>query len=55
MEAAKGKKLPMMMGAAAKEALTIATTGLGMGEKDFSGLLHAQCKLGGLTPPKLKG
>jgi len=55
MEAAKSKKLPMMMGAAAKEALTIATTGLGMGEKDFSGLLHAQCKLGGLTPPKLKG
>lgn len=54
LEAARGLKLPLVTGAAVKESLTVASSALGMGQKDFSGLLHAQCKMIGITPPTLK-
>ena len=54
MESARQLNLPLMTGATVKECLTVASRGLGFGDKDFSGLLDAQCKMVGIDPPRLK-
>ena len=52
MSSASVMKVPLAMGAAARECLQLART-RGYGGKDFSGLLDAWCDLAGLEPPRL--
>lgn len=54
LAAASALKVPLAMGAAARECLQLART-RGYGGKDFSGLLDAWCDLTGVAPPRLPG
>lgn len=53
MESAKQRNLPLVMGAAATQCLTMASRAAGHGDKDFSGLFDAQLKLVGMDKPSL--
>jgi len=50
--AASAAKVPLAMGAAARECLQLARA-RGYGGKDFSALLDAWCHLAGIAPPRL--
>jgi 4-hydroxybutyrate dehydrogenase/sulfolactaldehyde 3-reductase len=52
LAAAAELRLPLAMGAAARECLQTARA-RGYGGQDFSALLDAWCSLAGLTPPRL--
>lgn len=54
LSAASELKVPLAMGATARECLQLART-RGYGGKDFSGLLDAWCDLTGVAPPRLPG
>lgn len=52
LSAASTMKVPLAMGASARECLQLARS-RGFGGKDFSGLLDAWCDLAGVTAPRL--
>jgi 4-hydroxybutyrate dehydrogenase/sulfolactaldehyde 3-reductase len=52
MASASAMRVPLSMGAAARECLQLARS-RGYGGKDFSGLLDAWCDLAGVAPPRL--
>jgi 4-hydroxybutyrate dehydrogenase/sulfolactaldehyde 3-reductase len=52
MASASAMRVPLSMGAAARECLQLARS-RGYGAKDFSGLLDAWCDLAGVAPPRL--
>lgn len=54
MEAANAARVPMPMGAAAREAFSTARS-RGYGSKDFSAMLDVLCELAGIEKPRLKG
>jgi 4-hydroxybutyrate dehydrogenase/sulfolactaldehyde 3-reductase len=54
MEAANAAKVPMPMGAMAREAFSTARS-RGYGSKDFSAMLDVLCDLAGIEKPRLKG
>jgi len=54
LSAAGAMKVPLAMGAAARECLQLARS-RGFGGKDFSALLDAWCEQAGLKPPRLPG
>jgi 4-hydroxybutyrate dehydrogenase/sulfolactaldehyde 3-reductase len=54
MEAANAARVPMPMGAAAREAFSAARAG-GWGGKDFSAMLDAHCAAAGIGKVRLKG
>jgi len=54
IESANAAKVPMPMGAAAREAFSTARS-RGFGGKDFSAMVDAQCDLANIQKPRLKG
>jgi 4-hydroxybutyrate dehydrogenase/sulfolactaldehyde 3-reductase len=52
LTSASAMKVPLAMGAAARECLQLARS-RGYGGKDFSALLDAWCDLAGVEPPRL--
>ena len=54
IESANAAKVPMPMGAAAREAFSTARS-RGFGSKDFSAMVDAQCDLANIPKPRLKG
>lgn len=54
IESANAAKVPMPMGAAAREAFSTARS-RGFGGKDFSAMVDAQCDLANIPKPRLKG
>jgi len=54
MEAANAARVPMPMGAVAREAFSTARS-RGFGAKDFSAVLDVLCELAGIEKPRLKG
>jgi 4-hydroxybutyrate dehydrogenase/sulfolactaldehyde 3-reductase len=52
LSSASAMKVPLAMGAAARECLQLARS-RGLGGKDFSALLDAWCDLAGVKPPRL--
>jgi 4-hydroxybutyrate dehydrogenase/sulfolactaldehyde 3-reductase len=54
MEVANAAKVPMPMGAMAREAFSTARS-RGYGSKDFSAMLDVLCDLAGIEKPRLKG
>lgn len=55
VEAARANGVPMVVGNAARECYTLAAKSLGMGGRDVSAMLEAQCRLSGVDTPRLKG
>ncbi|HEV7872873.1 MAG TPA: NAD-binding protein, partial [Enterovirga sp.] len=54
VEAANAARVPMPMGAAAREAFSTARS-RGYGDKDFSAMVDALCDLAGIEKPRLPG
>jgi 4-hydroxybutyrate dehydrogenase/sulfolactaldehyde 3-reductase len=54
VEAANAARVPMPVGAAAREAFSLARA-RGHGRKDFSAMLDALCELAGIESPRLAG
>lgn len=53
VEAARKADLPVFAGVAVREALAVAKRTDGLADKDFSTILDAVCRLGGVRPPRL--
>ena len=54
VDAGRQNGVPMMVGSAARESYTIAAKSLGLGGRDVSAMLEAQCRLSGVPTPRLK-
>jgi 4-hydroxybutyrate dehydrogenase/sulfolactaldehyde 3-reductase len=54
LEAANAARVPMPMGAAAREAFSAARAS-GFGAQDFSAMVDVLCQLAGIDKPRLKG
>jgi len=53
VESARKMGLPVYAGTAVRESLAMANATEDYANKDFSGIVDAVCKLGGVTPPRL--
>jgi 4-hydroxybutyrate dehydrogenase/sulfolactaldehyde 3-reductase len=54
VDTARANGVPMVVGGAARECYTIAAKSLGLGQRDVSAMLEAQCRLAGVETPRLK-